>query len=63
VLELQPAGTLPPARLSHEEVEKLDELVSTRRRLKRGEHLYRAGEAFERDLRSPQRFLQDRRAA
>ncbi|MBK8525358.1 MAG: fumarate/nitrate reduction transcriptional regulator Fnr [Pseudomonadota bacterium] len=35
-----------PLGLSHEEVEKLDELVSTRRRLKRGEHLYRAGEAF-----------------
>ena len=35
-----------PLGLSHEEVEKLDEMVSARRRLKRGEHLYRAGEAF-----------------
>lgn len=35
-----------PLGLSHEEVEKLDELVSARRRLKRGEHLYRAGETF-----------------
>jgi CRP/FNR family transcriptional regulator len=36
-----------PLGLSHEEVEKLDELVSARRRLKRGEHLYRAGEPFD----------------
>jgi CRP/FNR family transcriptional regulator, anaerobic regulatory protein len=35
-----------PLGLSHEEVEKLDEVVSARRRLKRGEHLYRAGEEF-----------------
>ena len=35
-----------PLGLSHEEIEKLDELVSARRRLKRGEHLYRAGETF-----------------
>jgi CRP/FNR family transcriptional regulator len=35
-----------PLGLSHEEVERIDELVSVRRRLKRGEHLYRAGEAF-----------------
>jgi CRP/FNR family transcriptional regulator len=35
-----------PLGLSHAEVEKLDEMVSARRRLKRGEHLYRAGEAF-----------------
>ena len=35
-----------PLGLSHEEVEKLDELVSGRHRVKRGEHLYRAGEAF-----------------
>jgi len=36
-----------PLGLSHEEVEKLDELVANRRRLKRGEHLYRTGEAFD----------------
>jgi CRP/FNR family transcriptional regulator, anaerobic regulatory protein len=36
-----------PLGLSHEEVEKLDELVSARRRLKRGEHLYRAGDGFD----------------
>src|SRR5262245_56766342 len=36
-----------PMGLTHDEVEKLDELVSNRRRLKRGEHLYRAGEAFD----------------
>ncbi|MFC5300729.1 fumarate/nitrate reduction transcriptional regulator Fnr [Azospira restricta] len=36
-----------PMGLSHDEVEKLDELVSNRRRLKRGEHLYRAGEPFD----------------
>lgn len=35
-----------PFGLSHDEVEKLDELVSSRRRVKRGEHLYRTGEAF-----------------
>jgi len=35
-----------PLGLSHDEVEKLDELVANRRRLKRGEHLYRAGEPF-----------------
>ncbi|HEX5803337.1 MAG TPA: cyclic nucleotide-binding domain-containing protein, partial [Azospira sp.] len=35
-----------PLGLSHDEIEKLDELVSIRRRLKRGEHLYRAGEPF-----------------
>ena len=36
-----------PYGLSEEELGKLDDLVSTRRRLKRGEHLYRAGEAFD----------------
>ena len=36
-----------PYGLSEEELDKLDELVSVRRRLKRGEHLYRAGEAFD----------------
>ncbi|MDX9707535.1 MAG: fumarate/nitrate reduction transcriptional regulator Fnr [Azospira sp.] len=35
-----------PLGLSQAEIEKLDELVSSRRRLRRGEHLYRAGEAF-----------------
>ncbi|MCP5268850.1 MAG: fumarate/nitrate reduction transcriptional regulator Fnr [Zoogloeaceae bacterium] len=36
-----------PLGMSTEEVEKLDELVSSRRRVKRGEHLYRAGDAFD----------------
>jgi len=36
-----------PFGLSHEELERLDDLVSTRRRVKRGDHLYRAGEAFD----------------
>ena len=36
-----------PVGLSHEEIARLDELVSTRKRLKRGEHLYRAGQAFD----------------
>ncbi|MBS1143009.1 MAG: fumarate/nitrate reduction transcriptional regulator Fnr [Proteobacteria bacterium] len=36
-----------PFGLSLEELEKLDDLVSTRRRIKRGDHLYRAGEAFD----------------
>ena len=36
-----------PYGLSEEELEKLDDLVSTRRRVKRGEHLYRAGSAFD----------------
>jgi CRP/FNR family transcriptional regulator len=36
-----------PLGLSPEEVDKLDDLVSTRRRLKRGEHLYRAGQPFD----------------
>jgi len=35
-----------PMGLSLEELEQLDELVYTRRRLKRGESLYRAGDAF-----------------
>jgi CRP/FNR family transcriptional regulator len=35
-----------PMGLSPEEVEQLDHLVATRRRVKRGEHLYRAGDAF-----------------
>ena len=35
-----------PLGLSHAEIEKLDEVVSARHRIKRGEHLYRAGEAF-----------------
>ena len=33
--------------LSVEELERLDDLVSTRRRIKRGDHLYRAGEEFD----------------
>ena len=36
-----------PFGLSHEELERLDDLVSTRRRIKRGDHLYRAGAAFD----------------
>ena len=36
-----------PYGLSDEELGKLDDLVSTRRRLKRGEHLYRAGQEFD----------------
>ena len=36
-----------PLGLSNSEVERLDDLVSARRRVKRGEHLYRAGQAFD----------------
>ncbi|WP_374326750.1 fumarate/nitrate reduction transcriptional regulator Fnr [Azonexus sp.] len=36
-----------PFGLSLEELERLDDLISTRRRIKRGDHLYRAGEAFD----------------
>lgn len=36
-----------PLGLTLEELERLDDLISTRRRIKRGEHLYRAGEAFD----------------
>ena len=36
-----------PLGLNHNELEKLDELVSARKRLKRGEHLYRAGQEFD----------------
>jgi CRP/FNR family transcriptional regulator len=36
-----------PLGLSLEELERLDNMVSTRRRIKRGDHLYRAGEAFD----------------
>ena len=36
-----------PLGLSLEELERLDDLISTRRRIKRGEHLYRAGQAFD----------------
>lgn len=36
-----------PYGLSEEELDKLDDLVSTRRRVKRGEHLYRAGSPFD----------------
>jgi CRP/FNR family transcriptional regulator len=35
-----------PMGLSREEIEHLDQLVYTRRRVKRGETLYRAGDAF-----------------
>lgn len=36
-----------PLGLSLEELERLDDLISTRRRIRRGEHLYRAGEQFD----------------
>ncbi len=36
-----------PFGLNIEELERIDDLVSSRRRLKRGDHLYRAGEAFD----------------
>ncbi|MCE1239746.1 MAG: fumarate/nitrate reduction transcriptional regulator Fnr [Azonexaceae bacterium] len=36
-----------PFGLSLEELERLDDLISTRRRIKRGDHLYRAGEPFD----------------
>jgi CRP/FNR family transcriptional regulator len=36
-----------PFGLNLEELERLDDLVSTRRRIKRGDHLYRAGEVFD----------------
>lgn len=36
-----------PFGLSLEELERLDDLISTRRRIKRGDHLYRAGESFD----------------
>ena len=35
-----------PMGLSREEIDQLDQLVYTRRRVKRGENLYRAGDAF-----------------
>jgi CRP/FNR family transcriptional regulator len=38
---------VPADRPRADELKKLDELVSTRRRLKRGDHLYRAGQGFE----------------
>jgi CRP/FNR family transcriptional regulator len=36
-----------PLGLDEAEIARLDELVSNRRRIKRGEHLYRAGQAFD----------------
>ncbi|UCV13263.1 fumarate/nitrate reduction transcriptional regulator Fnr [Dechloromonas denitrificans] len=36
-----------PFGLNINELERLDDLVSTRRRIKRGDHLYRAGETFD----------------
>ena len=36
-----------PLGLSQKEIERLEELVSTRKRIKRGEALYRAGDKFE----------------
>lgn len=36
-----------PYGLDLEELERLDDLISTRRRIKRGDHLYRAGEPFD----------------
>ena len=43
-------------------MQRLDEMIQTRRRIKRGEHLYRAGQGFRFNLRHPQRLFQDRRA-
>ena len=36
-----------PFGLSEEEMTRLDELINVRKRVKRGEHLYRAGQPFE----------------
>lgn len=36
-----------PFGLSEEEMARLDELINVRKRIKRGEHLYRAGQPFE----------------
>lgn len=36
-----------PFGLTLDELERLDDLISTRRRIKRGDHLYRAGETFD----------------
>jgi CRP/FNR family transcriptional regulator len=36
-----------PIGLEDDELKRLDELVSTRKRLKRGEYLYRSGQGFE----------------
>ena len=36
-----------PFGLSEEEMMRLDKLVNVRKRIKRGEHLYRAGQSFE----------------
>ncbi|WP_153115493.1 fumarate/nitrate reduction transcriptional regulator Fnr [Rhodocyclus tenuis] len=36
-----------PLGLDHREMEKLDEMVSARHRIRRGEHLYRAGQRFD----------------
>ena len=36
-----------PLGLNEAELERLDEMVSTRRRLKRGDHLYRSGSGFD----------------
>lgn len=36
-----------PLGLNEHELEKLDELVSARKRMKRGDHLYHAGQAFD----------------
>jgi len=36
-----------PLGLSDDEIHRLDDLVSTRKRIKRGDHLYRAGQEFD----------------
>ena len=36
-----------PLGLTPEEMQRLDDLVSTRKRIKRGDHLYRAGQDFD----------------
>ena len=36
-----------PLGMTEDEIHKVDELVGGRRRVKRGQHLYRAGDPFE----------------
>jgi hypothetical protein len=50
-----------PFGLSLEELERLDDLISTRRRIKRGDHLYRPARRSTRFTRSAAVF-QDRRS-
>jgi len=41
------SGLCLPAGLGSAEIERLERLMSARRRLRRGQHLYRAGDAFD----------------